>query len=37
MTGFYIMMGGIVAFVTIIALMDLVGRRQRRRLHERQR
>lgn len=37
MTGFYIMMGGIIAFVTIITLMDLVGRRQRRRLRERQR
>ena len=34
MTGIYIMMGGIVAFVTIIGVMDLLARRQQRRLRE---
>lgn len=37
MTGFFIMMGVIVAFVTIIGIMDLLARRQRRRLREQQR
>ena len=31
-----IMFGGIVAFVTIIGVMDLLARRQRRRLREHQ-
>ena len=30
----YVMMGGIVAFVTIIAMMDLSARRQQRRLRQ---
>ncbi len=33
----YIMMGGIVAFVTIITVMDLLARRQQRRLREQRR
>jgi nitrate reductase gamma subunit len=33
----YIMMGGIVAFVSIIGTMDLLARRQQRRLREQQR
>lgn len=37
MTGFFIMMGVIVAFVTIIGTMDLLARRQRRRLRQQQR
>lgn len=37
MTGFFVMMGIIVAFVTIIGVMDLLARRQRRRLREQQR
>jgi len=37
MAGFFIMMGGIIAFVTIITVMDLLGQRQQRRLRERQR
>jgi hypothetical protein len=37
MTGFFVMMGGIVAFVSIIGVMDLLARRQRRRLREQQR
>jgi hypothetical protein len=31
MTGFYILTGGMVLFVTIIGVLDLIGRRQRRR------
>lgn len=37
MMGIYIMMGAIVGFVTIITVMDLLARRQRRRLREQQR
>lgn len=37
MTGFFIMMGVIVAFITIIGTMDLLARRQRRRLRQQQR
>lgn len=37
MIGLYIMMGGIVAFVTIIGVMDLLARRQQRRLRQQQR
>lgn len=37
MTGIYIMMGGLVAIVTIIGVMDLLARRQRRRLRQQQR
>lgn len=33
----YIMMGGIIVFVTIIGVMDLLARRQRRRLREHRR
>jgi hypothetical protein len=33
----YIMMGGIVAFVMIITVMDLLARRQQRRLREQRR
>ena len=31
MTGVYIMLGGMVAFVTLIVVVDAVGRRQKRR------
>lgn len=31
MTGVYIMLSGMVAFVTAIVVMDAIGRRQRRR------
>ena len=37
MTGFFVMMGIIIAFVTIIGVMDLLARRQQRRLREQQR
>ena len=33
----YIMMGGIIVFVTIIGVMDLLARRQQRRLREQRR
>jgi len=36
MTGFFVMIGGIIAFVTVIGTMDLLARRQRRRLREQQ-
>lgn len=31
MTGLYIMLGGMAAFVSLIGVLDLIGRRQRRR------
>lgn len=31
MTGFYILTGGMVLFGTIIGVLDLIGRRQKRR------
>jgi len=31
MTGIYIMLGGMVLFVSIIGILDLIGRRQDRR------
>ena len=34
MTGIYIMLGGMVLFATIIGVLDLMGRRQRRRTHK---
>ena len=34
MTGFYIMTGGIVLFVAIITVLDLLGQRQKRRQHK---
>jgi hypothetical protein len=37
MTGFFVMMGIIIAFVTIIGVMDLLARRQQRRLREHRR
>jgi hypothetical protein len=37
MTGFLLMMGIIITFVTIIGVMDLLARRQRRRLREQRR
>jgi hypothetical protein len=33
MTGYFIFMGGILAFVWIIALLDWLGRRKQRRSH----
>ena len=37
MTGFFIMMGVIVVFITIVGTMDLLARRQRRRLRDQRR
>lgn len=37
MTGFYIIFGGMLLFVTIVVAYDLLARRQHRRDHERQR
>ena len=37
MTGFFVMMGIIITFVTIIGVMDLLARRQQRRLREQRR
>ena len=37
MMEFLVMMGGIITFVTIIGVMDLLARRQRRRLRKQQR
>ena len=34
MAGIYIMLGGIVLFVTIIGVLDLLGQRQKRRQHK---
>jgi len=34
MTGIYIMMGGMVLFVSIIGVLDLIGRRQQRKEHK---
>jgi len=36
MIGVYIMLSGIALFVTIIGIMDLLARRQRRRLRQQQ-
>lgn len=35
MTGIYIMLGGMVLFATVIGILDLIGRRRRRRAHGR--
>ena len=34
MIGIYIMLGGMGLFATIIGIMDLLGRRQRRKAHK---
>ena len=34
MTGFYIMTGGMVLFVAIITVLDLIAQRQKRRQHK---
>ena len=34
MTGIYIMMGGMALFATIVGVLDLLGRRQKRRTHK---
>ena len=31
MTGVYIMLGGMLAFITLIVVVDAIGRRQKRR------
>jgi len=34
MTGVLILMGGMLAFATIIGVLDLIGRRENRRAHK---